>query len=300
MLQDLQVHGVMISRIVVTIPFSRLTKQSQEALLGIADVWSISLDFFADRLELSNGVLADNLSAQAKTLEDTSFSFSSARIKSSAERRFWKVKRAIDFAGAALFGLALFPLILAVAVLVAIDVGPQVIFWQERLGFRGRPFKLYKFRTMASAYDSEGNRLCDEDRLSVIGRLLRRLRFDELPQLYNIMVGEMSFVGPRPLLRADQTAAYAARLLVRPGLTGWAQIKGGRSIDLSDKAALDVWYVSNASFILDLGILVQTLPMVLLGETVNGDAIRRAWCELHDAGISSAGSLTAESDPVPS
>ena len=101
----------------------------------------------------------------------------------------------------------------------------------------------------------------------------------------NILVGEMSFIGPRPLLPADQSAAYAARLLVRPGLTGWAQVKAGRKVSPADKAALDVWYVKNASITLDLAILVQTARMVILGERINDVAIRHAWHDLQRAGI---------------
>jgi len=109
---------------------------------------------------------------------------------------------------------------------------------------------------------------------------------DELPQLVNILRGEMSFVGPRPLLPADQAIAHAARLLVRPGLTGWAQVKAGREVSAANKAALDVWYVKNASLKLDVIIVAQTVRMLLLGERINYSAIRQAWTELHRAGIS--------------
>jgi hypothetical protein len=163
-------------------------------------------------------------------------------------------------------------------------------------GARGRPFKLYKFRTMAAAHDSAGNCVPDEERLSAIGRILRRTRLDEVPQLYNILVGEMSFVGPRPLLPVDQPAAFAARLLVRPGLTGWAQVKGGRVISAADKAALDVWYARNASLALDLRILAETVPMVLFGERVCQQSIDRAWSELRCSGICEPGGDAAATE----
>src|SRR5262249_44688585 len=162
-------------------------------------------------------------------------------------RPYWRIKRMMDFAGAACLLVVGLPLAVLVAMLVAIDVGLPATFWQERPGFGGSPFKLYKFRTMSAAHDTEGRRVPDQERLSMIGRFLRRARLDELPQLYNILVGEMSFVGPRPLLPVDQHPAHAARLLVRPGLTGWAQVIGGREISAEDKTALDVWYVHNAS-----------------------------------------------------
>jgi hypothetical protein len=133
---------------------------------------------------------------------------------------------------------------------------------------------------MRAPHDSEGRRITDAERLSLVGNLLRRLRLDELPQLYNVMMGQMSFIGPRPLLPHDQFPALAARLAVRPGLTGWAQIKGGRNLTPSDKAALDIWYVINGSFWVDAKIFVATLRTILFGERTDADAIRDAWREL--------------------
>jgi lipopolysaccharide/colanic/teichoic acid biosynthesis glycosyltransferase len=143
---------------------------------------------------------------------------------------------------------------------------------------------------MRSAHDEQGLRIPDDERLSAVGRFLRRTRLDELPQLYNILVGEMSFVGPRPLLQADQSADFPVRLMAQPGLTGWAQVKGGREISASDKAALDVWYLLNASLWLDIGILVRTIPMIVFGERTEAEAIRQAWDDLAQAtGRSRAG-----------
>ena len=109
---------------------------------------------------------------------------------------------------------------------------------------------------------------------------------DELPQLYNILAGHMSFVGPRPLLPVDQPAAYAARMFVRPGLTGWAQVNGGRAVSAADKAALDIWYIEHASFALDLKIFARTFVTVLFGEHLNAAMIGRAWSDLNLSGIS--------------
>ncbi len=176
--------------------------------------------------------------------------------------------------------LLLAPLIALVGLVVALDVGLPTVFWQQRPGVRGRPFKLYKFRTMRNAHDERGARIPDAQRLSSIGRFLRRTRLDELPQLYNILIGEMSFVGPRPLLLVDDASTFAARLFVPPGLTGWAQIKGGREITARDKAALDIWYLRHASLWLDIGILVQTLPTIVFGERAEPEALRKAWEEL--------------------
>src|SRR5262249_61992957 len=154
--------------------------------------------------------------------------------------QYHAVKRAIDGIGAIFIILVLTPIFALLVVMVAIDVGFPLMFWQLRPGRHGRRFKLFKFRTMRPAYDTDGRRAPDELRSSSIGKFLRRSRLDELPQIYNILVGEMSFVGPRPLLPVDQPQWQNSRLAVRPGLTGWAQIKGGRDIPPEDKLALDV------------------------------------------------------------
>src|SRR5262249_25248622 len=160
-----------------------------------------------------------------------------------------------------------------VGLVVAADVGLPVVFWQQRPGLRGRPFKLYKFRSMGEAHNANGQRKAEAERVSAIGNFLRRTRLDELPQLLNILKGDMSFVGPRPLLPVDQPIDCAARLIVRPGLTGWAQIKGGRQISPSDKAALDLWYVKNMSLVLDLEIILGTVPMLIFGERITESVI---------------------------
>jgi lipopolysaccharide/colanic/teichoic acid biosynthesis glycosyltransferase len=166
-----------------------------------------------------------------------------------------------------------------VALFVAASVGFPVIFWQRRPGLGGRSFHLYKFRTMGAAHSADGRRLTDAERVHRVGNFLRRTRLDELPQLLNILRGDMSFVGPRPLLPRDQPKS-CARLLVRPGLTGWAQVVGGRDIPPEDKAALDVWYVRNASLLLDLEIVLRTAPIVFFGERISERLIARARREL--------------------
>jgi lipopolysaccharide/colanic/teichoic acid biosynthesis glycosyltransferase len=198
---------------------------------------------------------------------------------------YHRVKRAMDLVASAVLVMMLAPLFLLVGLLVAADVGLPVIFWQQRPGFRGRPFKLYKFRTMADAHRSDGQWKSDSERVSAFGNFLRQSRLDELPQLLNILKGDMSFVGPRPLLQIDQPIDSRTRLLVRPGLTGWAQIKGGRQISPADKAALDVWYVRNMSLALDLAILLGTVPILIFGERVAETAIVQAWRDIPLAGV---------------
>jgi lipopolysaccharide/colanic/teichoic acid biosynthesis glycosyltransferase len=129
---------------------------------------------------------------------------------------------------------------------------------------------------MRAAHDRHKKRVPDDKRSSGIGQLLRRTRLDELPQLYNVLVGDMSLVGPRPLLPCDQSPDCVARLSVPPGITGWAQVNGGRIISTSDKLILDMWYVKNASFILDLAIVFRTMKMILFGDRINAEAVNRA------------------------
>jgi lipopolysaccharide/colanic/teichoic acid biosynthesis glycosyltransferase len=129
---------------------------------------------------------------------------------------------------------------------------------------------------MRASHDRRRVRVPDDQRSSGVGQALRRTRLDELPQLFNVLIGNMSLIGPRPLLPRDQAPEYAARLSVRPGITGWAQVNGGRIISTSDKLILDVWYVQNASFLLDLSIIFRTVKMILFGERINTDAVSQA------------------------
>jgi lipopolysaccharide/colanic/teichoic acid biosynthesis glycosyltransferase len=129
---------------------------------------------------------------------------------------------------------------------------------------------------MCAAHDKHLGRIPDDQRSSAVGRMLRRIRLDELPQLYNVLVGDMSLIGPRPLLPCDQSPDYAARLLMRPGITGWAQINGGRIISTFDKLILDVWYVQNASWVVDLVIVLHTVKVILVGDRINAGAVNQA------------------------
>jgi len=182
------------------------------------------------------------------------------------------LKRCFDFGVAlALLGVAL-PVMAVVAVLIYCALGSPVMFRQQRPGLHGKPFLVYKFRTMADSYDSNGGLLPDEKRLTPLGRLLRRLSLDELPQLFNVLTGDMSLVGPRPLLMEYlplYTAEQSRRHTVRPGITGWAQVNGRNALDWEARFALDVWYVDNRSFLLDMKILWLTLLRVLRSDDIN-------------------------------
>jgi lipopolysaccharide/colanic/teichoic acid biosynthesis glycosyltransferase len=174
-------------------------------------------------------------------------------------------KRLTDILLSALALVLLAPVMAALAATVAIALGRPVLFHQERPGLGGRPFRLIKFRTMTDAVDAEGRPLDDRERLTRFGRLLRATSLDELPELWNVLKGEMSLVGPRPLLMRYlplYSPDQARRHDVRPGLTGWAQVNGRNALSWGDKLALDTWYVDHRSFRLDLKILALTVAKV--------------------------------------
>lgn len=183
-----------------------------------------------------------------------------------------KVKRALDIAGASILLVAAAPGFVAAAVAVRTVMGSPVFFWQRRPGFRGAPFELVKLRTMTTERDGRGNLLPDAERLGSLGKFLRRSSLDELPQLWNVLRGDMSFVGPRPLLMQyleRYSPEQARRHEVLPGITGWSQVHGRNSLDWEQKLALDVWYVDHWSLVLDAKILWLTVGTVLFGRGVN-------------------------------
>ncbi len=180
-------------------------------------------------------------------------------------------KRALDLAIASIGLVILSPVFLVVAILVRIWLGSPVLFRQRRPGFKEKPFNLYKFRTMTDARDATGALLPDAQRLTALGRFLRLLSLDEMPELINILRGEMSLVGPRPLLM-QYLPLYSPeqhrRHEVVPGLTGWAQVHGRNALDWPSRFALDVWYVDHWSFWLDVRILLMTVWKVVAREGI--------------------------------
>ena len=182
------------------------------------------------------------------------------------------MKRAIDVVGAAAALVLLSPLLAVVWVLVRVRMGEPVLFRQVRPGLGGRPFTMLKFRTMTERRGPDGELSPDADRITALGRWLRRTSIDELPELWNVLVGDMSLVGPRPLLMEYlplYTPRQARRNEVRPGLTGWAQVNGRNALSWDEKFELDTWYVEHRSTRLDLTILVRTARMVVSGHGVS-------------------------------
>lgn len=182
------------------------------------------------------------------------------------------MKRAFDVIVSLLALMVLLPIMLLVALLIRIKLGSPVLFKQTRPGLHGKPFNMLKFRSMLNATDKEGNPLPDEQRLTRFGRILRSTSLDELPGLINVLKGDMSLVGPRPLLMEYlplYSAEQARRHDVRPGITGWAQVNGRNAISWEDKFKLDVWYVDNRSFWLDVKILFLTVKKVFVREGIS-------------------------------
>ena len=184
------------------------------------------------------------------------------------------MKRLFDIFVSAGALIVLSPLMVCLALLIRVKLGAPVLFSQVRPGLNTGPFRMYKFRSMTNAHDAQGVLLPDAERLTPFGKFLRASSLDELPELFNILRGDMSLVGPRPLLMEYlplYSARQARRHEVRPGLTGWAQVNGRNALSWDEKFELDVWYVENRSFALDLKILWLTLLTVIRRKGISSD-----------------------------
>lgn len=257
---NLRVQGMPPAQIVVTRPHHELGYESIDALIDKARMAGIKVADLPDIMRLKGEVPT----GEATDREPL------------AEHVYSRLKRAFDVVVslAVLVGLA--PLIGVAALAVAVFIRRPVLFTQVRPGLGRRPFKLFKFRTMQDPHDKNGRLRTDEERTSLAGRILRRSRVDELPQFWNVLLGDMAIIGPRPLLRADLDAMPdhgRHRSRTRPGITGWAQVNGGHQLSAEEKLALDLYYIENASFALDARIIWRTAMMMLLGEKRNPAAI---------------------------
>lgn len=182
------------------------------------------------------------------------------------------IKPAIDFTVAFIGLVIISPFLLLIIILLALANNGKPFFFQKRPGKFGRNFKIVKFKTMTDATDENGNLLPDSERLTYIGKIVRKTSIDEIPQLINVLKGDMSIIGPRPLL-PEYLALYSEKQMkrheVKPGITGWAQVNGRNAISWTQKFEYDVWYVENQSFILDFKILLKTIKKVLVSEGIN-------------------------------
>ncbi|KPA16774.1 sugar transferase [Candidatus Magnetomorum sp. HK-1] len=177
------------------------------------------------------------------------------------------LKRCFDIVFSVVVIIFLSPLMICISVFIRFSMGAGIFFRQQRPGTNGKPFYIYKFRTMCNATDSKGNFLPDKDRLTALGIFLRKTSLDELPEFFNVLKGDMSIVGPRPLLMCyleRYTPEQMRRHNVKPGITGWAQIHGRNAISWEKKFDLDIWYVDHHSFFLDLHIIMLTIKKTLM------------------------------------
>lgn len=270
-IEEFGMHGVRTDRVVVGGEAGALSEKALAQVKGVCAQRDLDLIFIPELFPLG---YAERESRSADNEYDRLASRRS--LADVPPSPYLRCKRIIDVIIATILLLWLLPLLGIAAIAVIFDLGSPILFWQQRLGKGGRELQIYKLRTLRSPFNRRGQRIPDEQRLSWIGSLLRRTRIDELPQLLNVLVGDMSLIGPRPLLPQDQPRNSAIRLMVRPGITGWAQVNGGASLSATEKEALDVWYICNASLWLDLRILGMTLLSLLKGDRRSEKALAQA------------------------
>jgi lipopolysaccharide/colanic/teichoic acid biosynthesis glycosyltransferase len=250
--KEYKVHGVQIDGVLICDNRPSEEDKTWRDVEENCGVLGVELKFLSD-------VLGFELGETIKKRDDD-------RVIVAGSKPYAFAKRMFDVSMSLAAAIIISPFVALVALGILIDLGWPLIFWQKRLGYRGESLLIYKFRTLHAPYDRHGNFVEEDRRPSRYGSLLRRARFDELPQLWNVFSGDMSFVGPRPLLPIDQPDKNELRLSVRPGVTGWAQVNGGRQISADEKGSLDDWYVRHASFWLDVRILIRTVGIVCLGD----------------------------------
>jgi lipopolysaccharide/colanic/teichoic acid biosynthesis glycosyltransferase len=281
---DRTVNGV---RIVGAPPdLGEIVKEYAEHGIRAHEVW-VSDELIAARPEARSevfdacrlaGVSCSTLS-EALNLVPAPFDFE-AELEASAPVApaplYFRFRWPLEAITAAALLVTLAPFAAAVGAVVAFDLGMPLVFWQERIGRGGRKFFLYKFRTYRPPFDRAGGVVPGHRRMSRTGEIIRRTRLDEIPQLWNVVRGEMSLIGPRPLLPVDQPADPRTRLLVRPGITGWAQVNGATALTADEKEALDAWYIRHASLALDLRVALRTIRYLGRGERKDGGAIEEA------------------------
>lgn len=269
-----KIRGIDISRIVIAANETEISSMSLDKIFDVAN---------RHQLVISDIHLIFSEVAGPVGLDDD-FDVDEIRLRGA----FWGVKRFLDIVGALGLLVLIFPLYAATAYLVWRDVGKPLLFWQERPGRHGKMIRVFKFRTMKDAVGADGIPIPDDKRTSKTGLLLRKLRLDELPQLWNIVIGDMSFIGPRPLLFVDQPEEVSQRLAIRPGISGWAQVNGGKLVSPEEKRALDLWYISHASLFLELKIVFLTLLVMLRGDIERPQAVKEAvdWLRTQEFSVS--------------
>jgi lipopolysaccharide/colanic/teichoic acid biosynthesis glycosyltransferase len=267
-------HGIRISHVIVGGDPAMISGSTLPEIERICKEHEIKLDFVPELIGLQ--ALQPQPQIMAESDQLAAVLRQPAKLDA-ALPPYFAFKRYLDLFATVTILILLSPVWLLVSVVALWDVGSPIFFWQQRLGQGGRPFLLHKIRTLKPPFDWRGSKVPDAERLSSIGRLLRKCHLDEGPQLLNVLVGDMSLIGPRPLLPRDQPTDPAVRLSVRPGITGWAQLNGGCSLCVEEKDALDEWYIRNASLRLDLRVIYMTLRYLFQGERRRETAIADAY-----------------------
>jgi lipopolysaccharide/colanic/teichoic acid biosynthesis glycosyltransferase len=297
---DYVMHGVHVDKVVLATNPKELTSQARNEIERVCQTRNINFDLLPELL-MSKGAVADDEISFAPQSQAHNVTNLVANL--GLDRPYWKIKRLMDFLISTVVAILFSPIALALCLLVALDVGIPLVFWQRRVGRNGVPIHLYKFRTLHTLFNRQTKERRDAQEPSLIGRFLQGTRLDELPQLWNILSGEMSLIGPRPLLPVDQPDDFRARLLVRPGLTGWAQVCGGKLITVEEKKALDEWYIRHASFWLDVMIIFRTIWMLLFtGDRRDEEKITLAFLDCsrgEDINISVSAAVTSEDKNEP-
>jgi lipopolysaccharide/colanic/teichoic acid biosynthesis glycosyltransferase len=265
---DYAIHGVHVDKVILAARREDLRIASWNEVFHVCQTRNIGLQILPDRLMSQEAVARTELSLRTEL--ETAMVVKTTLL---LNRPFWKVKRVIDLLIALIVLILTSPITIVLCALVLLDVGIPAVFWQRRVGRNGAPLHLYKFRTLHTLFDRQTKVRREAQQPSPLGRLLQRTRLDELPQLWNIIFGDMSLIGPRPLLPVDQPEDHSVRLSVRPGLTGWAQVCGGKLITADEKTALDEWYIRHASFWLDARITLKTMRMLMTGDRRDENAI---------------------------
>jgi lipopolysaccharide/colanic/teichoic acid biosynthesis glycosyltransferase len=252
-INEFAIHGVVTDRVVIAGDADFVSPAVLQEIRRVCKKRQVDLSFLPRMIGVAEQKLTDVVA------------ISQPVRPSLARPPFFRLKRWIDVVGSLILIVLLFPILMIAGVLVLLEVGRPILFWQARLGWKGRSFLIYKFRTLPAPFDSAGNPTLEGRRPLAIGRFLRATRLDELPQLLNVLLGDMSLIGPRPLLPEDQPLNTSLRLSVRPGISGWAQVNGAKLVTKEEKEKLDEWYVRNASLRVDLQIVMMTIKVILKG-----------------------------------
>ena len=263
-ISEFAIHGVGTNRIVIAGEVDFLSPAVLHEIERVCKKRQIDLSFLPRMIGVTRWT--PNLATPSEPVQ----------VKPTFVRPFFRLKRWIDIFGSLALIVLAFPFLIVAGLLVLLDVGSPILFWQERLGWKGRSFLIYKFRTLRAPFDAVGSPTPGDRLPSAIGRFLRATRLDELPQLLNVLLGDMSLIGPRPLLPEDQPSNTSVRLSVRPGISGWAQVNGAKLVTKEEKEKLDEWYVRNASLWVDLRIIMMTIKVILKGRVSSEEILADA------------------------